>query len=86
MFCAVKRAEKVLPRCGGDCPECNGSGVARCLLEIDLGYDSISKCAGVTQDAHRLLRENRVDQAPVVDADQRPVGLVDVQDLLDIEI
>lgn len=28
------------------------------------------------------MRENRVDQLPVVDADGRPVGLLDVQDLL----
>lgn len=34
--------------------------------------------------AHRLLRENRIDQAPVIDERGRPVGLVDVQDLLDI--
>lgn len=40
----------------------------------------------LAQDAHRLLRENRIDQAPVVDGDHRPVGLIDVQDLLDIEI
>lgn len=38
----------------------------------------------LAEDAHRLLREHRIDQAPVVDAENRPVGLVDVQDLLDI--
>jgi len=37
-------------------------------------------------DAYRLLRENRVDQAPVIDAEGQPVGLVDVQDLLDVQI
>lgn len=33
-------------------------------------------------DAARVLREARIDQVPVVDASGRPVGLLDVQDLL----
>jgi len=33
-------------------------------------------------DAAAQMREARVDQLPVVDADGRPVGLLDVQDLL----
>lgn len=39
----------------------------------------------LVEEAHRLLREEKKDQAPVLDADGRPVGLVDVQDLLDVE-
>jgi arabinose-5-phosphate isomerase len=35
-------------------------------------------------EARRLLRERQIDQLPVVDADGRPVGLLDVQDLLAI--
>jgi arabinose-5-phosphate isomerase len=38
----------------------------------------------LAEDAMHLLQKHRIDQAPVLDADQRPVGLVDVQDLLDI--
>jgi arabinose-5-phosphate isomerase len=33
-------------------------------------------------EALRLLRENRIDELVVVDARRRPVGLLDVQDLL----
>jgi arabinose-5-phosphate isomerase len=33
-------------------------------------------------DAARVLRQARIDQVPVVDAASRPVGLLDVQDLL----
>ncbi len=40
----------------------------------------------LAEDAHRLLREHRIDQAPVLDVARRPVGLVDVQDLLDVEL
>ena len=34
--------------------------------------------------AMHLLHDNRIDQLPVVDDDRRPVGLVDVQDLVDM--
>lgn len=33
-------------------------------------------------EAMRILREKRVDELPVVDSKKRPVGLLDVQDLL----
>ncbi|MFH0772394.1 MAG: KpsF/GutQ family sugar-phosphate isomerase [Candidatus Omnitrophota bacterium] len=33
-------------------------------------------------DAFRILREKRIDEIPVVDEKKRPIGLVDVQDLL----
>jgi arabinose-5-phosphate isomerase len=36
----------------------------------------------LVQDAARVLRQARIDQVPVVDEDGRPVGLLDVQDLL----
>ena len=35
------------------------------------------------EEAERLLREHKVDQMPVLDEEGRPVGLLDVQDLLD---
>lgn len=40
----------------------------------------------LVEEAQRVLREHRIDQIPVVDADRRPLGLVDVQDLLDVRI
>jgi arabinose-5-phosphate isomerase len=36
-------------------------------------------------EAFRMLRQYRIDQVPVVDDEKRPVGLLDVQDWLDIE-
>ena len=42
--------------------------------------------ADLAVDAHRLLRENRIDMAPVIDEDMRPVGLLDVQDLIEVGI
>lgn len=37
-------------------------------------------------EATRMLREAKIDQLPVVDAAGRPVGLLDVQDLLDVRV
>jgi arabinose-5-phosphate isomerase len=37
-------------------------------------------------DAARVLRQGRIDQVPVVDGEGRPVGLLDVQDLLAAKI
>lgn len=36
----------------------------------------------LAQDAADLMRQSRVDQVPVVDEQHRPVGMLDVQDLL----
>ena len=40
----------------------------------------------LVRDAVRLMRENRHDEIPVVDHDGRPVGLVDVQDLIAMKV
>ncbi|MBI2901679.1 MAG: KpsF/GutQ family sugar-phosphate isomerase [Planctomycetes bacterium] len=37
-------------------------------------------------DALKLLRERKIDEIPVVDGDGRPVGMLDVQDLLDVDL
>lgn len=40
----------------------------------------------LVEEAQRLLKEHRIDQVPVLDEEGRPIGLLDVQDLLDIRI
>ena len=40
----------------------------------------------LVEEAHRLLSTNKKDQAPVLDGEGRPVGLLDVQDLLDVGV
>jgi arabinose-5-phosphate isomerase len=40
----------------------------------------------LVRDAERLVREHRVDEIPVVDDADRPVGLVDVQDLVTMKV
>jgi len=56
-------------------------------VEDTMGHDP--KFVGpeqLVEEAHRILRENRVDQIPVLDDEHRPVGLLDVQDLLDVRL
>jgi arabinose-5-phosphate isomerase len=36
----------------------------------------------LVEEAERILREHKIDQIAVIDDDRRPVGLLDVQDLL----
>jgi arabinose-5-phosphate isomerase len=36
-------------------------------------------------EAYRLMRDHRIDQVPVIDAEGRAVGILDVQDWLDVE-
>ena len=40
----------------------------------------------LVRDAVRLVRELRVDELPVVDADGKPLGLLDVQDLVAMKV
>jgi arabinose-5-phosphate isomerase len=40
----------------------------------------------LVRDAVRLMRENRLDEIPVVDHQGRPVGLIDVQDLIAMKV
>ncbi|MEM7229970.1 MAG: KpsF/GutQ family sugar-phosphate isomerase [Planctomycetota bacterium] len=40
----------------------------------------------LVRDAVRLVRERRVDEIPVLDVDGRPIGLVDVQDLIAMKV
>src|SRR5262249_20832767 len=40
----------------------------------------------LVEEAQRVLAEHRIDQIPVIDAERRPVGLLDVQDLLDVRL
>ena len=49
--------------------------------------DPRSLTAGdLVRDAVRLVRDRRVDEIPVVDAEGRPVGILDVQDLVAMKV
>ena len=38
------------------------------------------------RDARQLIAEHRIDEIPVVDAGGKPMGLIDVQDLITMKI
>jgi arabinose-5-phosphate isomerase len=40
----------------------------------------------LVRDAVRLVRDRRLDEIPVLDGDGKPVGLVDVQDLIAMKV
>ncbi len=40
----------------------------------------------LVEEAMHMLREHRIDQIPVLDAERRPLGLVDIQDVLDVRV
>ena len=40
----------------------------------------------LVRDAVRVVREHRFDEIPIVDAEGRPVGLIDVQDLVALKV
>ncbi|ODS34486.1 MAG: hypothetical protein SCARUB_00362 [Candidatus Scalindua rubra] len=41
------------------------------------------KTGCLASEAYKILRENKIDQLPVVDDNNTPIGIIDVQDLLD---
>ena len=40
----------------------------------------------LVRDAVQMVRELRIDEVPVVDAKGKPVGLIDVQDLMALKV
>jgi len=40
----------------------------------------------LVRDAVQLIQEKRLDEIPVVDRDGKPIGLVDVQDLIAMRV
>lgn len=60
--------------------------LARPVDEVMMTDPIVIRPDRLAAEAFRLLREKRIDQVPVVDAEGLPVGLVDVQDLLDARI
>jgi len=50
-----------------------------------------ANCKRVTEDtlaaeAMAIFHKYRIDELPVVDADDKPIGLIDVQDIVAIKI
>lgn len=61
-------------------------GLARPIRSVMTARPTALPSDALVRDAVRLVREKRVDEIPVVDAAGRPIGLVDVQDLVAMRV
>ncbi|MHC4221987.1 MAG: CBS domain-containing protein [Planctomycetota bacterium] len=64
---------------------------AQAAFEIKAGDIMTADCKRIRLDAlaaeaTALFHKYRIDELPVVDADNKPVGLIDVQDVLTIKV
>jgi arabinose-5-phosphate isomerase len=60
--------------------------LARPIREVMTSHPQHLTVEDLVRDAVRLVRERRLDEIPVLDRDGRPVGLVDVQDLVAMKV
>ncbi|MBL8745909.1 MAG: KpsF/GutQ family sugar-phosphate isomerase [Phycisphaerae bacterium] len=61
-------------------------GLDRAIGEVMTRSPRTLSSGSLVRDAVRMVRENRQDEIPVVDDSGRPVGLLDVQDLVAIKV
>ena len=55
------------------------------IREIMTHNPKTIRAEDLVSEAYRILREYRIDQVPVVDENDVPVGILDVQDWLDVD-
>lgn len=60
--------------------------LARRMLDVMTRAPTTLGPGSLVRDAVQLIRERRVDEVPVVDGSGRPVGLLDVQDLIGLRV
>ncbi|MEO0511937.1 MAG: SIS domain-containing protein [Planctomycetota bacterium] len=60
--------------------------LARTIAEVMTRSPRVLTETALVRDAVAMAREYRQDEIPVVDADGRPIGLVDVQDLIALKL
>lgn len=64
----------------------DAGGLSRPIAEVMTRAPRTLPDTALVRDAVRLVREHRSDEIPVVDADGRPVGVLDVQDLIAMKL
>lgn len=73
---------RLVLRAGARAPE----EMARPIREVMTRSPCTLPSTALVRDAVRLFRERRQDEIPVIDEDGRPVGILDVQDLIAIRV
>ena len=61
-------------------------GLSRAVSHVMTRHPKHLDIDDLVRDAVRLVRERRLDEIPVLDRDGRPVGIVDVQDLIAMKV
>ncbi|MCH7545341.1 MAG: KpsF/GutQ family sugar-phosphate isomerase [Planctomycetes bacterium] len=61
-------------------------GMSRTIAEVMTKHPKHLTTDDLVRDAVALTRERRLDEIPVLDPDGKPVGLVDVQDLIAMKV
>lgn len=64
----------------------DAGGMGRAIREVMTTHPKHLTVDNLVRDAVQLAREKRLDEIPVLDHDGRPVGLVDVQDLIAMKV
>lgn len=62
------------------------NGMSRAVREVMTRQPFHLKMDNLVRDAVRVMREKRLDEIPVLDHDGKPLGLVDVQDLIAMKV
>lgn len=62
------------------------SGLDRPIAEVMTRQPRVLNASDLVRDAVLMVRERRVDEIPVVDDEGKPVGLIDVQDLIAMKV
>jgi len=64
-----------------------GAGLlSKRVAEVMTARPSALSSEALVRDAVQLVRERRLDEIPVVDGEGRPLGLIDVQDLVSMKV
>ncbi len=64
----------------------DASGIERRMSEVMTRSPRVLDHTSVLRDAVSMVREHRQDEIPIVDGEGRPVGLLDVQDLITLRL
>lgn len=62
------------------------NAMSQCVDEVMIKNPKRLDAAALVRDAVQMVRETRIDEIPVVDSDNKPVGLIDVQDLMALKV
>ena len=60
--------------------------LTRPVDELMGGSPKVVEAGCLASEALQLMRSTKVDQLPVIDTDGLPIGLIDVQDLVDARV